>query len=286
MTDIKSFFHQANGNNIFCTTIGDLNKADSCVIYFSPLFEERMWVQRIAFNYACDFWNKFNIPVFIFDYYGYGESDGESEDFSFEQCKNDWAEIAAFLGDNYQIHDFIFWAIRTGSNIALYNLDSIVSVSKIILWFPIFDLQKYIFSELRSVISFQSSVYKKILVNRDKIIEDVLSSGECIRDTYAMNNIDGYRFGKTFLEEVHNLGPINHISKINRPSLIINTESKSKKPLSIENQISGIPDKNDLIFSTSVNAPAFWKYSQNYSQRLNNIFNITSDWHANSLRVD
>lgn len=279
MNLVKSYFSKVNGANIFYTLIGDFNASEEAVIYFSPFFEERIWVQRIAFNYACELWDKFRIPVILFDYPGYGESDGEPEDFTIANSVDATSQIKRDIKGTFGIKKFHYWSVRTGAHIALKAIDPDDMPETLVMWMPVYDMQKYIDKELRTVISFQFSVYKKILVDRKVIMEEVSKNGKCVRDIYQMNNIEGYRFGKAFINEVFSNNDEANFDHLLMPTFILEG-IKNKKRLSAkkDNFFENL-QKNKNICINDVETHTFWQYTQNYSQKITPVFKKTHDWY-------
>ena len=276
---IKNYFCHVSESKIFCTAVGDFNASDECVIYFSPLFEERMWVQRIAFNYALELWDRIKMPVVLFDYPGYGESDGEPEDFTIEKCVDTLAQIKGDLKQIFGIKQYNYWGIRSGAHLALNCLNVDESPKTIVMWMPVYDMQKYIDKELRTVISFQFSVYKKILVDRKIIMEEVSNDGKCERDIYHMNNIDGYRFGKDFINEIFMENNAVKLDRLSIPTLILEALHKKRRLSLKNNSFFENLKENDNIYVNDVETHPFWQYTQNYSQKITPVFEKSLNWY-------
>ncbi len=220
-TVLRAFLKTKNGN-LFYTHIGDSTISDECTIYFSPLFEERMWTQRISFNFANELWNNINQPVCLFDYPGYGESFGDTEDFTFDKCRQSITDLVNMLKKDFGYKRFNLWGVRTGCVLLLDNMyfDEILSV---VLWAPVFELKKYMYTELRANVASQSSLFGKNLATRDNIIGEVLQDDKCIRDGYYLNQIEGYRFGNKLYNEILELNIESQLEKIKYPTFIIET---------------------------------------------------------------
>jgi len=284
---IKNFYREEGKDRLFCTLIGDPTGCDECIVYFAPLFEERMWTQRIAFNFSCDVWKECRIPTFVFDYYGYGESDGDAEDFTLSRCRRDFLEHVAFLRQTYGTKRITLWGVRTGCVVALSCLSDQVPVSSQILWTPVVDLKTYVEEELRAVLSYQTSVFKKILATRKVILEELLDQGHSTHEGYILNNLDGYRFGKAFYQEVSEMTAKQVLGEVRSPSLILNgiSEKRNKPFCKEQDLLQELQDKHKDISVQDVTIHSYWAYTLNYTQRLEPLFSLTLDWLKNRPKI-
>jgi pimeloyl-ACP methyl ester carboxylesterase len=279
--NIENFFHDTGNGRIFCTLIAPANLTEECVIYFSPLFEERMWSQRIAFNFVRDLVAKGQYSVLLFDYYGYGESSGNSEDFTLDRCRRDIESLLAML-QKKGFRRFVFWGIRTGCAVALSSMPSNPIVSSAFFWAPVFNLHDFIYDSLRATITAQYMLFKQVVAKRDTILEELASIGHCSRDGYTLNQIEGYRFGNTFYQET-----ILHKSSfepghISIPVLIIEVAANNTgkgPPVPPQNKDERKPlQENQNIEIKRVIERQFWLIGRDYSQRADSLYKITTEW--------
>ena len=235
MSRIHNFFHDTGKDQLFCTLIGDSSTSNKCTIYLAPLFEERMWSQRVAFNFALELWKNQRQPVFIFDYFGYGESDGDTEDFTLLRFRQDLRQILTLLKNKYGFLHFTLWGIRTGAALAVEGLSVDSSVVSLVLWSPVLNLNKYVYSQLRSTIASQATVFRKVHAKRDDILNELLEHEKCECEGYLLNHIDGYRIGRAFYQEILQKDHNNLAQKLNLPTLLIDMISPidSKKHLGL-----------------------------------------------------
>jgi hypothetical protein len=277
---INSFFHDTENGRIFCTLIAPSDSSAECIIYFSPLFEERMWSQRIAFNFARTLAERGRYSFLFFDYYGYGESSGNPEDFSLDRCRHDVESIIDMLKTK-GFKRLAFWGLRSGSAVALASLPSGSIVSSALFWAPVFDLYEFITDCLRTTIANQYMLFKKIVAKRDVICDELLKFGNCSREGYILNHIDGYRFGKVFYQET--MMNKNHygLSEISIPTLIVEVSPYDKNnPESTTNLSNSkiLLQRDDNIEIKTIIGKSFWIIGRDYSQRANDIYRITQEW--------
>jgi hypothetical protein len=280
---IKNFFLDSGEEKIFCSIFGDPKSAKKCIFIFLPLFEERMWSQRVAFNFAVEAAARDNL-VIMWDYYGYGESDGDSEDFTLHKCWADTCEIIKYLKSEYEFKEFNLLGIRTGCGIICDILNQgLQNITRIVFWAAIQDLKNFIFNALRSTISTQSYVFKKIVANRDTILNELLLSDECSRGGYILNHIDGYRIGKRFYEEIVALEDmilpqgnnilINYLEIVpsGKHGLLANIKEARQKEFAGRSNIS-----HSIVIDRE-----FWMNNSDYSQRSDKLYAATIEWLEN-----
>ena len=277
--NIENFFHDTGNGRIFCTLIGPRCATNTCLIYFSPLFEERMWSQRIAFNFAQDLAAQGKYTVLIFDYYGYGESEGEAEEFTLARCRQDVENLLSVLRKK-GFSRFAIWGIHTGCAVALSSIPLSLNLSSIVLWEPVFGLKKYIYDGLRATITTESTMFKQVLATRDTIIEELLTIGKCVREGYQLNCLDGYRFGRDFYKETLNLKYGQELNILNCPSLLINIHtSQSINIKKVANGSDNIESQQNVnLQCIQVIYRKFWLIGRDYSVRAEPFFKSSLDW--------
>lgn len=275
---INNFFHEIGKRRIFCTLISPLVFSEKCIIYFSPIFEERMWCHQTAFNFARELAGSHGYNVLMFDYFGYGESDGNPEDFSMENCRIDIKELLTLMKKK-GVSRFILWGIRTGCAIALMAMKGCERVTSALLWAPVMDLQKYLFESLRSTMTAQFWLFKKSIVKRETILEELINNGQCKRDGYVLNYVEGYRFGKSFYLETLNLDHDFNLNQIPFPILIIETilnNINNIKPMKLEDKKEY--NENPNITYYQIPERKFWLINDYYSQRTDTIYQVSQEW--------
>ena len=280
LPDVQNFFHDVGNGRIFCTLIGASRSSEECVIYFSPLFEERMWAHRIAYNFALDLAEGGKRAVLMFDYYGYGESDGDAEDFTLARCRAAVESLLAHLRKS-GISRFAFWGIRTGCAVALASLPPGISLSAAFLWAPVYNLQQYIFDSLRATIAAQYMIFNKSLVTREIILEELMESGKCVRDGYVLNYIEGYRFGSAFYQEVLELGSDCYLDRLTCPAIVLEVVPPGVKNAnaSVKTGIMGAATiDNPMMQCMQIAERKFWIIGRDYCQRADALCNETREW--------
>lgn len=277
---IDNFYLESCGTSIFCTLVTSEEAKEECIIYFSPIFEERMWSQRIAFNFAKKVCTTQKKAVLLFDYYGYGESDGDVEEFSLKKCRSDTEVLMSFLIEK-GFSKVAIWGIRTGAAVAINSLKGFEdNISTSFYWAPVFDLEDYILGNLRGSVAAQYMLFKKIVAKRDEIIEELINTGRCEREGYQLNFIDGYRIGREFYQETSSMLKEVNIKNYKYPLLFI---SMYKNRLLIEKKKQILfkefsdEEKKELTH-LHIEGEDFWQIRNTYSQRAENLYDMTLEW--------
>jgi hypothetical protein len=274
--DVESMFLDTGGGRLFCTLVTPAKPSGECMVYFAPLFEERMWCQRIAFNFAREM-ARAGVAVALFDYYGYGESDGSAEEFSIQRVRSDVNRLLDFLETRKYVR-FTFWGIRTGCPIALASMPSGRCVRSCVFWAPVLNLADYIYDGLRAAMSTQLLMFKQVIAKRDVIVKELLATGSCVRDGYALNNIDGYRFSRSFYEEVRAAANID-LSTTSVPTLVVELARPGTPPGSASVPPMGtMPGARTDPQVVRVCERPFWTIGKHYSTTARDVYAMTLEW--------
>ena len=274
--DVESLFVDSEEGRVFCTLVTPAKPSEECLIYFSPLFEERMWCQRVAFNFAREVAGA-GTAVAMFDYYGYGESDGTAEEFSLQRVRRDVRRLLDALETRGYVR-FTFWAIRTGGPVAVASMPARHPVQSCIFWAPVVNLADYIYDGLRAAMSTQLLMFKQVVAKRDAILEELMSSGTCVRDGYALNNIEGYRFSRSFYKEVRAAGAVD-LGATSVQTLVVDVTRPGtppdKAPTPASNATS---DSSPDLQVVRVCERPFWIIGRDYSTTAQNVYAVTTEW--------
>ena len=277
-SEINSFYYNASSGKLFCTIVGNISKSSECLIYLAPLFEERMWSQRIALNFSRLCWKKYELPTVIIDYRGYGESDGETEAFSLVGLWKDIDGLIFNLIKDYGVNNFHFWGIRTGAFLALYVYQKLHLANSLLLWVPVVDLQKYIYDQLRFSVVEQGILLKKVQASREDIFKETLELGQCKRDGYLLNHLNGFRIGGKFLKELIDVGMIDMESLSHSISImVVNIIPPGRNPN--RSKLVGTQEfDNSKIVHETVYSKYFWVHDLDFSQTADGVYEVSFSW--------
>ena len=275
---VESLFVDTGEVRLFCTLVSPQDSSGECMLYFSPLFEERMWCQRMAFNFARQLAGRDRVSVLMPDYFGYGESDGASEDFSLGHTRRDVGHLLDFLRARGYTR-FTLWGIRTGCAVALLAAPAHVPVVSRVFWAPVFNLRDYIHEGLRAGLSTQLLMFKRVLARRDAIIKDLVGEGHCIRDGYALNNIDGFRFGRAFYQETSDIARNSPLSQAEIPTLVVDVVRPGGEGDGAESSLeSAGPEVGSHLERRQVHERSFWTIGRYYSSTAEHVYCTTTEW--------
>ena len=156
-------------------------KCCTYAVFCNPFAEEKINSHRLFFNYANEL-AELGILAMRFDYWGTGDSSGNFEDATFETRTRDILRACEVCREKYNCEEVILLGLRIGANLAL-KASSLFGYH-CIAWAPVPDLYHYLFDLLRINLTTQTSIYKKIVRNRNELIKD-LKDGKLV-------SVDGY----------------------------------------------------------------------------------------------
>ncbi|MBN1163409.1 MAG: alpha/beta fold hydrolase [Candidatus Krumholzibacteriota bacterium] len=178
---------------------GDIGGGGRGLIICDSLFEEKFWCERVFSNLA-RILAAAGIPVLMFDYYGYGNSAGESKDIDVSGLEKDIDDACTFMRDR-GAERITLLGIRWGAALACRAAARREEVDSVILIQAIADWEKELMKALRSNVAGQYAIFKKAVMTREEIVNELLAGGDCVRSGYLMNNIEGYVLSRDFLEQ-------------------------------------------------------------------------------------
>ena len=138
--------------------------------------------------------------VFSFDYRGYGNSPGETDDVDVAGLERDVLDACGLLrkrGCGRIALVGVRWGAALAERVAASreDVDALFFVQPVIAW------RKTLMAALRSNVAGQYAIFKKAVMTREEIVKELLAGGDCVRSGYRMNNIDGYIISRLFFEQ-------------------------------------------------------------------------------------
>lgn len=182
------------------------------VLICAPDGEERVWAQRSLVHFA-RMLSARGQAVLRFDYAGQGESPGTYEATSISERLQDIASAAAVLRDRTGGLPLTVLGVRLGGTLALEAAASDPSITRLVLWEPIFDLEGYARHLLRVNVTMQMVIHKKVLRTTEQLMDDIAGGG--------VVSANGYKLGRGFIGELSTLRPGDRLSTFNGRSLIV-----------------------------------------------------------------
>lgn len=108
------------------------------VLLCCPLGQEYMRSHR-AFRQMALLLSRAGFPVMRFDYYGTGDSAGDSHQVSIERCRRDVEAAVEELRDMSGATEVVLVGLRMGANIAALAAAGLSGVAHVVLWDPVTD---------------------------------------------------------------------------------------------------------------------------------------------------
>lgn len=144
---IPLFFgpHERRKYGVFQPAVGRGSKG-RCIVICDALFDEALCAHRAirfaAVSLAQARWNSLR-----FDYFGTGDSAGETADFSLAQAQDDITEAIDELKSSTGLEEVYLLGIRLGGALAMQVAASREDIRGVVLWDPVIDgepvLQRY-----------------------------------------------------------------------------------------------------------------------------------------------
>jgi alpha/beta superfamily hydrolase len=190
------------------------------VILCKPIWGERIRTHRIFTNLGRMLRSE-GFTVITCDYYGDGNSGGDTLDLNFFGMVEDLETLCCYLERKYHLEKFALVGLRIGANCAIEAEKRIPGLTQMILFEPIPNPVEDLTVRLRANLSTQMAVHKKILKNRTVLVEEIKSG--------IPVNMDGFLIGKELWESFEQVSPLAIDSNFTGPVKIISLVEKNRK---------------------------------------------------------
>ncbi len=256
----RHFFLKHHDKSIYCVEYLPQNGKGigMGVIICTPIWGERIRTHRIFTSLGRELEKK-NSYVFTCDYYGDGNSQGESHQLSFENIIEDLESLHKHTLEKYNIQNYHFVGYRLGASALVPLLDKL-NANKAILIDPILNPVSYLEDALRANLTAQMTRHKKIIKNRDVLIKEI-QDGQLI-------NVDGFLIGKEMWTSFEKNSPISANKNFMGDVVILSSENSKKRSEEIV-KFSQEFQKARVDFVKKEVVLTSWKY---YTQRPPIIF--------------
>lgn len=244
---------------------------DLGIVLCSPFAEEKLLSHRVMVNLARAL-TELGIYCLRFDYMGHGDSSGNFEDATIETRISDIKQAVAYLKKRTNIKKVGLLGVRLGATLTCLTNSDINHADFSILISPITDGNSYIEQCLRSNLTTQLAVFKKITKDRKKLISDLLLGLHV--------NIDGYLLTNAVYQEIRYINLlINHIS-VPSHILVIQVSRNVNQPVNPNlnefcTKVKSLSKQADLY---NVKDPYFWTDTKIYIPHSKNILGIITNW--------
>lgn len=218
------FFFSQQGQRLFgmLHQPADMAPNARCWVFCHPFAEEKLWAHRVFVSMARELAGR-GMPVLRFDYRGYGDSDGDFEQFTLadhvDDIKTAIAELQKRIPATSRVN---LLGLRYGATLAMLAAEDNPVVERLVLWDPIVDMQQYLLDQLRSNLTTQMVLHGKVVTNREELVERI-RAGEFV-------NIDGYDLGNPFFDAACAVQPLETAARVPAPVQILEIGRATQAP--------------------------------------------------------
>lgn len=222
------FFKNRNGQNLFGVLHSpEINFKDHGFIFCAPTFGEKTKTYRVFVNFA-RFLERNGYYVLRFDYFGEGDSAGNFEEADIESRLSDIKDAVRFFKNKVTNIKVNLLGLRLGASLSILTANEMKEINSLILWAPIVDLRLYLFEFLRGNLSNQLLVNRRIILNREQLMEKICS-GEKV-------NVDGWLIGKAMWEQSNEVDLKDRTTQLKNDCIIINFLDSQSKAYSLSDK--------------------------------------------------
>lgn len=242
------------------------------MIICSPLAEEKVRTYRVLRNFS-HLLVEIGIPVIRFDYMGEGDSEGNFEESTVESRVANALDAMGLLQARTGCDEFLFMGLRFGGAIAIAAAAASGKSCGVVLWHPVVDCAAYFYDLLRANLTLQTRAYKKVLYNREELIER-MKKGEVV-------DIEGYGLTWEFYRQGISLDPLAEAKGVSGDSLLVQISKGEKMQedlMGLHRQFSGNSGRHDII---AVTKEFQWEDLKFYCPHPKRIFEKTREWLVN-----
>ena len=259
--------HQPEQNHLTKSSLG--------IVFCHPFAEEKLFAHRVMVNIA----RKLTVDGYYclrFDYMGHGDSDGNFEDASIETRLSDIKCAIDYLKNSVGVKEVVLLGVRLGATLAVLSSLNTLNIKALILISPIIDGEKYIHQCLRSNLTMQIAMHKKIIKDRKALINDLMEG--------RVVNIDGYLLTRDFYEQLREINLFS--SKLNsRQDILILSVSKKRKANinDLEELRLKYTNQGNKVELYSIEDDEFWKDIKIYNPKCKNLQQAINNWCKNTF---
>lgn len=240
---------------IFITQFGEI--AGDTAILCLPSITEEMNLARAVVAKQAQCFAKANLPCFILDYYGTGDSEGD-----FEQANSDiWLENILAAGEFIQqqgISKIILWGVRIGALLILNHQEKLhqkLPISQQLLWKPVINGKLFVAQFLRIKQANVMMNNPSANINEEKVNwrEHIIADNEV--------EVAGYLLTKTMLQSLELL----QVSDDFQPLSTLHWFELSAKELTPSTKKLTGKWKTDIASIHCLDCPPFWQVPEVFS---------------------
>jgi alpha/beta superfamily hydrolase len=266
--ETPQFFLNRNGSRLFSIfhAAGSPAASDRAVVFCAPLFEEKLWSHRVFVNCARYFATR-GISSLRFDYFGDGESEGRFENATVQSRMADVEDAVAFCREQSGATKVYVLGLSYGATIGTCAALRDSNVTAAIAWSPVMDGQRYASEVLRAHLSAQMVVHRKIIHDREALVQQILSGRPV--------DVEGYEIDKALYEGMTSIDLAAALKKADKPVLIAQIAPTER----VESQYSMLAALgNSNVEFRAFRETRFWTQQKNVFPPCEQLFAQTAQW--------
>jgi exosortase A-associated hydrolase 2 len=268
------FFKNIKQKNLFGVLyIPESHLLNKGITICQPIGEERNKTRRVFVNFAkllC----LAGYHVFLFDYYGEGNSEGDFEEATIETRVSDILIAIKFLLQETNVITVGLIGLRLGATLATLAAKEEENVDFVILWNPVVNGNGYFQEWLKFNLTSQVAIYREIKFNR-KQLENKLMNGESIE-------IEGNIITNKLYEQFKKINLLENIESFSKNTLIVEMLNDISSQDQLVNQFVSVMHKNNKNLEFIIIKKSFdWNSFRIYNPEPENLFNKTLNWVRN-----
>lgn len=264
----QPFFFTNNDYRLFGVLhLPENQPPDEGFVFCHPFAEEKLWTQRVYVNFAREL-TKRGYAVLRFDYMGHGDSDGDFENSSINSRLSDINCAIDILKNKVEkLSKVSLLGLRLGASLAAITAANRKDISRLVLWDPVTNGNKYMQEMLRINLTTQMATHKKILFNRKTLVQ-MMKDGESV-------DIDGYQMSHELYAQATDIDLHRDEIDFGGKSLIVQI-GKENKPLSKD--LEALAMRYSVCELAQVVEDTFWKEIKKYYDRAEQLYRATFEW--------
>ena len=247
------------------------------IVFCHPFAEEKLISHRIMVNLARTL-TKMGVFCLRFDFMGHGDSDGNFEDATIETRLSDIESGIDFLKKRANAEKIGLLGLRFGATLAALTNARLSGLDFLILISPIIDGKSYIENCLRSNLTTQMATHKRILKDRNALINGLMN-GEKV-------NIDGYLLNQTLFKELSECALLQNPLTPPPHSLVIQISKKDSNPIdsALQKLVHTFEEAGGKTVALNINEDNFWAEAKRYTARSEKIESTIGNWLDTSFK--
>lgn len=237
------------------------------LVFCHPLAEEKLWAHRVFVAYARQL-AAAGHPVLRFDMTGSGDSGGAFSDLSVEAAQADVRRAIEEVRRHTRQSDVTLLGLRFGATVASLVAEYEPGITRLILWSPITEGDRYMQELLRINVMTQMATYKQVRQERPELVAE-MEQGHTV-------NVDGYEMGWPLYSSASHLRMSAARHDFCGPCLIVQIDKQPRPAADLQALAASYPAAT-LAFAQE---EPFWKEIARFYQDAPSLFQITNDWIA------